>query len=96
MFPGVNVDEGRRHTEQDDQKVGHTQVHKEEVGRVPHVGIPTHHENHQKVADYADRENEQVEKRGGDDDIHGWFGCCHGRPAQTSGDQRSVVERFVH
>ena len=92
MFLSVDVDERRGHAHEQDQQVGHAQIHQEEVGGVLHVGVPEHHGDDQDVPRHTKHEDEGVQERGGDHDVERRLGG-HARRSGHAAVLRAQVPR---
>ena len=74
----VDIDQCCRHAHHDDQKVRHAQIDQEKISRVPHVLVSPNHENDQRIAHDSQQEYDDIDHRGGSDNVRGGFRNCHG------------------
>ncbi len=61
--PGFSdiLQHGGGEADENDQKVGHGEIHYEEVGHGSHAGVFKHHETHEEISDQSHHEHENVQ-----------------------------------
>lgn len=52
---------GRRKTYQDDQKIGHSKIHDEQVGHRPHVSMLDHNIKYKRIAEKTSNKNDDMQ-----------------------------------